>query len=153
MPHREFCSFGAVRADDDVPIGHRTTLNAIPAEHLLGIRELAGVLDEEAGLTDELVGALRGDLGRALGTLLGVGDFLFLLLVLLLVLDDEAVLQDDVEAGLYIVGVEVLFVLFLLVLLVGGGRLGLARSSAALLFLLALDDVVVVDGDVVIVLV
>src|SRR6266513_1564678 len=120
MPHREFCSFGAVRADDDVPIGHRTTLNAIPAEHLLGIRELAGVLDEEAGLTDELVGALRGDLGRALGTLLGVGDLL---------------------------------VLFLLVLLVGGGRLGLARSSAALLFLLALDDVVVVDGDVVIVLV
>src|SRR4029077_1464324 len=71
---------------------------------------------------------------------------------LFLVLYDEAVLQNDVEAGFDVVGIEDLLVLLFLFLLVGRGRLGLGAGAAALLFLV-LEEFVVIDGDVVIVLV
>src|SRR5688572_2748697 len=88
-------------------------LNAVAAVLALGVGQLARVLDQETGLADELARPLGQDLGGALGPVLGVGDLV--LLVLLLVDDDEAVLQDDVEPGLDVVGVDVVIVLIVVV--------------------------------------
>src|SRR5947209_8327367 len=115
------------------------------------------MLDEEARLAHEFVGTLRGDLGSALGPLLGVGDFLFFLVVVLVVLDDETVLEDDVEAGFYIVGVEDLLIVVVLVLFLGrrfglglGLGLGLGGYGALRnLLVLVLGQFVVVAGDLV----
>src|SRR5437868_13694664 len=117
------------------------------------------MLDEEAGLAHELVGPLGRHLGgAALSALLGVGHLLLFFFVLLLVLDHESVLEDHIEAGFDVIGVEDLFVLFFFVLFVGRRRLGglatfgLARPFLFLL-LVFLEEFLVIDGDVVLVLV
>ena len=91
------------------------------------------MLHEKAGLAHELVGAFGGHLGGALGPLLGVRRLLLFLLVLLFFLDDQAILQDDVQAGLDVVGVEDLILLFLLLFLLGDD--GLARRGRLLVLL------------------
>src|SRR5205814_1221926 len=83
------------------------------AELVLGVGELAGVLHQEAGLADELTRGTGTDLG-GLALVLGV-DRLVLLLVLVLVDDGDAVLEDGVEIGLDVVGVGLLVVLVIVV--------------------------------------
>ena len=98
--------------------GHGGTLkaavgsDAVGAELALGVGQLAGVLDEEAGLADELARALGLDPAGAVAALLGLGR-LFLLVVLFLLGGGDAVLQDGVEVGLDVVGVGLLLVLVL----------------------------------------
>jgi len=71
------------------------------------------MLDEEARLADELPRTFGEHLGRALGPVLGIGDLV--LLVLLLVHDHESVLQDDVEARLHVVRVDLVVILVVVV--------------------------------------
>ena len=92
------------------------------------------VLHEEAGLAHELAGALRLDPAGAVAALLGLGDDL--LLVLLLLGGGDAVLQDGVEIGLDVVGVVLLLLLVLAFVVVplgldGRGRVASASSSSS----------------------
>ena len=98
---------------------HRRPVSSdtVPAEHLLLVCQLARVLDQEAGAADELVGLLGQDPLVALGLVLLVGR----LFVLGLVLDDEALLEDDVQAGLDVLVVGLLLLL-LVVALAGSSR-------------------------------
>ncbi len=110
----------------------------------LGVGQLARVLDQEARLAHELARALGQDLGGTLGPVLGVGDLV--LLVLLLVDDDEAVLQDDVEPGLHVVGVDVVVVLVIIVVV---GHHDHADRHLGLLVDVDIDVDLVEDIDVV----
>src|SRR5580698_7787727 len=76
--------------------------DTIPAEHVLLVSQLAGVLHQEAGAAHELVGLLGQHPLVALGLVLLVGR----LFVLGLVLDDQALLEDHIEAGfdVFVVG-------------------------------------------------
>src|SRR5687768_14417302 len=88
----------------------RSTLmrsDAVPAELLLRVGQLARVLHQEARLAHELTRGPGPDLA-ALGLVLGVDD-LFLFLFFVVVHDDEPILEDGVEVGLDIVGVLFLF--------------------------------------------
>jgi hypothetical protein len=82
--------------------------HAVPAVHALAVGELARVLHEEARLAHELVRLLGQHLGCVGGAVLGVRD---LVLVLFLLGDDEALFQDDVEAGLHVVVVHIVVVI------------------------------------------
>ena len=85
------------------------------AQHPGVVGELAGVLDQEAGLADELARLLWQHPERTVAPLVGVADLLFVVVIVLVVDDhDEPLFEDHVEAGLHVIGVLVLF-LFLLV--------------------------------------
>src|SRR4051794_11732704 len=112
-------------------------LDAVGAELALLVRQLRRVLHEEAGLADELTRCARPY--PAVGAVLGV-RWLFLFLFVLVLGDDEALLEDAVEVGFDVVGVEDVVVI-VLALLVVGRRLG----GRAFLFLLGLLVEVGVD--------
>src|SRR5439155_6706680 len=95
--------------------------DAVSAELLLGVGQLARMLHEEARLADELARRLRPDL-PAVGLLLGV-DGLVLVLFVLVLDDHEPVLEDRVEIGLDVIGVGLLVVLVLIGIFGGGGGL------------------------------
>src|SRR5271169_187093 len=82
--------------------------DAVPAHPLLGIGQLAGVLDQEARAAHELVGLLGQDAFGALGAVVGLGD---LLVLGLFFFDDQALLEDLVQAGLDVLVVDLLFLL------------------------------------------
>src|SRR5258708_7780192 len=86
--------------------------DTVPAEHLLLVGQLAGVLDQEARTADELIGLLRQDPLVALGLVLLVRC----LLVLWLVLDNQALLEDHIEARLDVLVVGLLLFLLLVAL-------------------------------------
>src|ERR1700722_12735312 len=121
--------------------------DTVPAQHLLPVCQLAWVLDQEARTAHELVGLLRQDPFIAFGLVLLVRR----LLVLGLVLDDQALLEDHVEAGLDVLVVGLLLFL-LLVALAGllddrGGRWcqDLVNGIGLCVILLVdVDDVLVV---------
>src|SRR4051812_40658001 len=125
MSRGRFCPVAITRSD------------AIPAELLLGVGELARVLHQEARLAHELARRTRPDLA-AVALVLGV-DRLVLVLFVLVLNDDEPVLEDRVEVGLDVVGIGLLLVLVLLGILGGRGCLG--RGLVVLLEIL--DDLVV----------
>ena len=83
--------------------------HAVPAQPLVGIGQLAGVLDEETGAAHELVRLLGEDTLGPFGAVVGLHD---LLVLGFLLLDDETLLQDLVQAGLDILVVDLLLVLF-----------------------------------------
>src|SRR3954469_15132830 len=126
MSRGRFCPVAITRSD------------AIPAELLLGVGELARVLHQEARLAHEFARRTRADLA-AVALVLGV-DGLVLVLFVLVLDDDQPVLEDRVEVGLDVVGIGLLVVLVLLGILSGGGRLG--RGVVVLLEVI-LDDLVV----------
>ena len=102
------------------------------------------MLDQEAGLAHELVGLLGLDAARAVAPVVGLGD-LVLVLVLVLGLGGDAVLEDGVEVGLDVVGVDVVVVLLLLVVvgrLAGLGRCALLRRRDRGGLGLVLDELV-----------
>jgi hypothetical protein len=100
---------------------------------LLGlVSELAGVLHEEAGLADELVGAPWRDLARGLPALVVVAGLLFVL-ILFHILDDEAFLQDDIEARFDVIALLFVIVLFLFGLRCGSARIGAPRGRSGFL--------------------
>ena len=78
------------------------------------------VLDQEARLADELAGPLGLDAPRAVAPLVGLRLLLVVFLLVVVGLGGDAVLEDGVEVGLDVVGVDVVVVLLLL-LVVGGG--------------------------------
>src|ERR1700722_1006247 len=132
----------------DCPRSASPSSDTVPAEHPLRVCQLARVLDQEAGAADELVGLLGQDPLVALGLVLLVGRFL----VLGLVLDDQALLEDHVQAGLDVLVLGLLF-LFLVVALARllhhrGGRW---RKDLDFDFFFVL--IVDVDGDNVIIIV
>src|SRR3974390_3234707 len=86
--------------------------NTVPTEHLLLVSQLPGVLDQEARAADELVRLLGQHALVALDLVLLVGG----LFVLGLVLDDQAFLEDHVEAGLDVLVVGLLLLFLLLAL-------------------------------------
>src|ERR1700722_16464641 len=98
----------------DCPPSGSSSSDTIPAEHPLRVCQLARVLDQETRTAHELVGLLGQDPLVALGLVLLVGRFL----VLGLVLDDQALLENHVQAGLDVLVVGLLF--FLLVVAVSG---------------------------------
>src|SRR5580704_4449058 len=120
--------------------------DTVSAEHLLLVCQLARVLDQETGAAHELVGLLGQHAFVALGLVLLVRR----LLVLGLVLDDEAFLEDDVQAGLDVLVVGLLFLFFLVALtrlLDDRGRRGgqdLVDVSLRLVVLLVEDDEIVI---------
>ena len=81
--------------------------DTVSAEHVLLVCQLAGMLDQETGAAHELVGLLGQHPLVALGLVLLVRR----LLVLGLVLDDQALLEDDVQARLDVLVVGLLFFL------------------------------------------
>ena len=97
---------------------------------LLLVGQLARVFDQEARAAHELVGLLGQHPLVALGLVLLVGR----LLVLGLVLDDQALLEDHVQTGLDVLVVGLLF-LFLVVALAGlldhRGRRGVRTSTSS----------------------
>jgi len=112
------------------------------------------VLDQEAGPADELVGLLGEHSLGDLGTVVGVDN----VVVFGFVLDDEALFQDDVQAGLDVFVLGLVF--FLLVGLFGGRGSGSGSGSggdgdgylddiASDLFEGVVDVDVVVDFDVI----
>src|SRR5690606_28665738 len=117
-------------------------LDAVDADHVLLVGQLLAVLDEEAGLADELVGLLGLDAAGAVAPVVGLGRLV--LVLVLVVLRRDAVLEDLVEVGLDVVGVELLLVVVLLLVL--GGLAGLAgrrgRDLVLLLLLVLVDDLV-----------
>src|SRR5437763_10513995 len=124
--------------------------DAIPTQHGVGIGQLAGVLDEKARLAHELAGLLGQHLHRAVGAVLGVGR---LLVVVLVLGNDQAFLQDHVEAGFDVV---VLLVLVLLVVVFLAGGTGRGRDGAfghLVLLVVHVDvavHVVVIEADAVV---
>src|SRR5580658_7898703 len=91
LPPEPFRCSGSASVGRAVPFGS----DAVAAEPLAFVGQLADVLHEEAGATHELVGLLGQDALGRLGTILGVGQ----LVVFRLILDDESFLQDHVETG------------------------------------------------------
>ena len=73
------------------------------------------MLHEEARLAHELVGLLRLDAARAIATLFGLRRFV--LVVLVLGLCGDAVLEDGVEVGFDVVGVDVVVLLLVVVVI------------------------------------
>src|SRR5205085_10944264 len=100
------------------------------------------VLDEEARPAHELVRLLGQHLRGRLGPVLGVRCLLVLFLVLG---DDQALLEDHVEAGLDILLVVLVLLLVLLVLGAIRGDGGGALPVLLRLLLLLLDLLVLVD--------
>src|SRR3984957_5243469 len=90
--------------------GVSVSSDTIPAEHLLLVGQLARGLDQEAGAADKLCGLFGQDTLVALPLVLLVGGFL----VFRLILDDEALLQDDVEARFDVLVLGLLLFLFVL---------------------------------------
>src|SRR5690606_26414209 len=88
-------------------------LDAVDADHVLLVGQLLAVLDQEAGLADELVGLLGLDAAGAVAPVVGLGR----LVLVLVVLGGDAVLEDLVEVGLDVVGVELLLVVLLVLVL------------------------------------
>ena len=99
------------------------------------------MLDQEAGLADELARLLGQHPQRAVAPLVGIADILLVLVVVLVVGDDQPLLEDDVEAGLHVVGVLVL--VLVLLFLVFAASLGLDGGRAFLL--VVFFEVVVLD--------
>src|SRR5262245_28850371 len=97
-------------------------LHAIAAEIVGSRHALAHSLDEEAALADELA------VGLGLHPTGGLAGVVLLLLLVLLVLEvvgrGDPVLQDGVEVGLYVVGIELVLVVVLLSRLLALGRGG-----------------------------
>src|ERR1700722_12531493 len=91
----------------DCPPSGSSSSDTIPAEHPLRVCQLARVLDQETRTAHELVGLLGQDPLVALGLVLLVGRFF----VLGLVLDDQALLEDHIQAGLDVLVVGLLFLL------------------------------------------
>jgi hypothetical protein len=75
------------------------------------------VLDEEAGLAHELAGLLGQHPQRAVTSLVGITDVFVIFVGLVIVADDQTFLEDHIEAGLYVVGILVIFVFILFVVL------------------------------------
>src|SRR5579875_184474 len=98
----------------------RPPSHAVPAQPARPVGELGLALHEEARLADELAGLLREHPRRAVDAVLGIRRLL--LLVLLLLGNDEALLQDDVEARLDVIVVELVLVLVDDLLGLGDGR-------------------------------
>src|SRR5437764_15413074 len=111
-------------------------LDAVAAQHPLLVGQLAGVLDEEARPAHELVRLLGQHLRGRLGPVLGVRC---LLVLFLLLGDDQALLEDHVEAGLDILLVVLVVLLVLLVLGAIRGDVGAALPVLLRLLLLLLD--------------
>src|SRR5579884_1638622 len=108
--------------------------HAVAAQHLVGVGQLARVLHQEARPAHEFVRLLGQDALGALAPVVGLGD---LVVLLLFVLDDEALLQDLVQAGLDVLVVDVL--VLVLALFGDGGDGGLLG-----LLLFVRDDVVII---------
>src|SRR5687767_7991817 len=101
-------------------LASRRPLDAIGAEHVVGVGQLARVLHQEAGLAHELARSLRLDAAGPVAAVVGLG--LLLVLVLVVVgLGRDAVLEDRVEVGFDVV--VVVLVLLLLVVVVALLRL------------------------------
>src|SRR5580658_10311337 len=127
-------SSSAPRSGTDAAPGSDT----VAAEPLALVGQLADVLHEEAGATDELVGLLGQDALCHLGAVLGVGE----LVVLRLVLDDQALLQDHIEAGLDVLVLGLLLVVVLCVL--AGGHHGHGGHDGVVVLVVAEGVVVLV---------
>src|SRR5579875_651110 len=93
--------------------------HAVPAQLALGVGQLARVLDEEAGLADELARLLGEHLEGAVAPVVDVDGVL--VLVVLFLLDDHALLEDHVKAGFDVVAI-LLVVLIILVFVLAGPR-------------------------------
>jgi hypothetical protein len=104
------------------------------------------MLDQEAGLTDELSGLLGQDPQRAVATLVTLTDVFFFLVRVVVVVDDQAFLQDLVLARLDIIGVLVVFFVLLFFIF---SNLGL--NGDVLVFGFISLDVVIVDQRLVVV--
>src|SRR4029453_2281184 len=99
----------SIRGRGDNVSRSRLPSRAVAAQHALGVGELAPRQHEEAGRTQELARASGGDAGLPVAPLVDVGLLLFLVLFFVLERGTRrALLQQDVERLLDVVGVELL---------------------------------------------
>ena len=104
------------------------------------------MLHQEARLAHELAGALRLDAPGTVAALLGLGDDL--LLVFLLLRRGDAILEDGVEVGLDVVGVVLFLFLVFFVAVVSLGLDGRGRVAGTVVFVLIEDDRVVLRVEI-----
>src|SRR5579875_2825122 len=98
--------------------------HAVAAELPLGVGQLTGMLHQEARTAHELVGLLGQDADGDLGPVVGLGSLVLLLVIILL--DDQALLEDLIQGGLDVLVVD-LFVLLVCLLDHGHRAPGLGR--------------------------
>src|SRR5579864_1126542 len=94
--------------------------HTIPAEHGLGVGQLAGVLHEETGLAYKLPWLFGQHLHGALGAFVGLRRLV--IFVVVVVGDNEAFFQNDIQAGFDVIGVRFLVVLVFVLVLVSAAR-------------------------------
>jgi hypothetical protein len=110
------------------------------------VGELTGMLDEEARLAHELAGLLGQHLERTLTPVVAIGGVLVVVVIILL--DDHALFQDHIEAGLDVVAVVLVIIVVVLVLFSWSrhGCCDWSLDGGRLLVDLWRFDVIVVDG-------
>jgi hypothetical protein len=122
-------------------VGNRVVaLHTIPTQHRVAVGQLARVLDEKAGLADELAWLLRQHFERAVVAVVAVWPVV--VVIVIVVGDDEALLQDYVEARFHVVRIGLLLVVIVVFVFVPNRCRRLVECLLAL-FELVVEDLVI----------